>query len=90
MMKLKLTRAVSKSALIGLLAVVLLTGCAGHNSAACFQVVMDAYPDSKVKVLPGFKFRFLVKRPNGDIIFVKTMNNTNTDITSAEVLFEGS
>lgn len=65
-----------------MLSVLLCAGCTGYSQATCYEGVKAKYPDSNVIIIPGQKYRFLVDRPNGDVLYVETMNISNGDVTT--------
>lgn len=69
---------------------VLAAGCSGYSADVCYQGVKAAYPGADIAVIPGEKYRFIVKQKNGDILYVETMNHTNGDVTQAYTAFRGS
>ena len=65
------------------LAALLCVSCGGFNQEACYEGVKMAYPESEVVIIPGEKYRFIVRTPAGDIIYVETMNTSDGDVTQA-------
>jgi len=66
------------------------SGCDGLSQSARYEAVVMEYPDGKVRMIPGERLSFLVKTKEGDIIHVKTLNLTNSAITSTFVAYKGS
>lgn len=69
---------------------VLASGCAGYDVSDCYESVQAAYPDAEVQMIPGEKWRFLVRTKEGDIIYVETMNILDTEMTQKFTAFRGS
>ena len=65
--------------------IVFLAGC-GLNGTECFNSVREKYPNSTIINVPDSNYTFIVK-DNNYIRYVKTMNMTNTNITSDVILF---
>lgn len=65
-----------------------LVGC-GYSMADCYNSVVEAYPNSEVRMIPGENWRFIVKQPDGTILYVETMNTTNTNVTQEFAVFKG-
>lgn len=68
--------------------IIAMTGCAGYSSNECYNAVQKKYPNGDVRVIPGKMYMFLVKTENGDIVYVETMNVTNTEITQEFIAFK--
>ena len=75
--------------LIVLLSVLLCVGCSGYNQNTCYDEVKKAYPNSEVVMIPGEKYRFIVKNNSGDIIYVETMNIGDGKVTQAFTAIRG-
>lgn len=71
-----------------LLLSLLMVGCDGLDSVTCYSNVMDAYPHSDVRTIPGSKYLFLVRMDSGEVRLVKTMNLGNTEITTDIIIFK--
>ena len=59
-----------------------LSSCDSHDQSRCLENVKQAYPNSRVVLLPNDKFRFIVIKKDS-IVYVKTMSNFNADVTSS-------
>jgi len=69
---------------------VLLCSCKGHDEVECFNTVQKAYPNSEIRVIPDSPWCFLVRHSDGTILYVKTANYRNTDITHNVILFKAN
>lgn len=65
----------------------LLVGC-GSDPDKCLRNVQAAYPNSDIIVNPDNAYTFIVKSSDGSIHLIKTMNITNTNISSDLVIFK--
>lgn len=63
-----------------------LAGC-GANSNACYQTVVHQYPGAQIVQVVGEPFRFVVKRADGAILCVQTMDIFDTGISAEQVVF---
>ena len=72
------------------LSVLLVTACSGHDVNAIYESVKSAYPNEEISIIPGEKWRYLVRKNNGDIIYVELMNNFDTEITQKYLAFKGN
>ena len=59
---------------------VFVMGC-GNNPIKCYNAVQEKYSNEEVITLPGNRYQFLVRIPNGEIRFVRTFNAFSTKIT---------
>lgn len=73
---------------LALISTILLVGCSGYDEIKCYDSVRKKYPDSEIVSIPGRSFRLLLKKPNGDILYIETMGIT-TDITTEFTAFRG-
>lgn len=71
------------------LSYLLVAGC-GYDSNKCYESVVKAYPNAEISLIPGEKYRFLVRENGGDVIYVETMNNADADITQKFTAFRGN
>lgn len=62
----------------------------GSNKVKCLQTVTNTYPNDSVYLVPDKSYYFIVVKTNGEVLLVKTMNLSNTDITSADPLVKVS
>jgi hypothetical protein len=62
----------------------------GGDKVKCLQTVTNTYPNDSVYLVPGSSFKFIVVKKNGEVLLVKTMNLSNTDITSTDPLVKVS
>lgn len=78
--------------IVGFVLTIIVCFCVGcgdaYDNTACYYSVVKAYPDCKVYILPKSEYRFVAVKGN-KIIYVTTLNLTNTDITSTYVLQKG-
>ena len=72
-----------------LTAALLMTGC-GSDAGGCYRSVVDAYPDSEIRISPRSSYEFFIRTPDGDIRYVRTWNKTDVDISYDVLLFAGS
>jgi hypothetical protein len=76
--------------IILILCVLALTACGdATDPMACWESVARTYPGSDVAVIPGHNYRFIVRKPNGSIIYVETMSISDTKVTTAFTAFDG-
>lgn len=62
----------------------------GNNKVKCLQTVTSTYPDDSVYLVPDKSYQFIVVKKNGEVLLVKTMNLSDTAITSTEPLVKAS
>jgi hypothetical protein len=62
----------------------------GNDKVKCLQTVTAAYPNDSVYLVPDKSYSFIVVKKNGEVLLVKTMNLSNTDITSTDPLVKVS
>ena len=79
-----------KIVIIFSLLAVLLCSCKGNNKIECFNTVQKAYPESEIRIIPGHSWSFLVRHPEGTVLYIRTMNYTNTDISHSTILFKAN
>jgi len=66
----------------------LLTGCLdGYNPEKCYNNVRRAYPDSDITIIPGEKYKFIIRRPNQEVLYVETMSASTPEVTLSAVVF---
>jgi hypothetical protein len=65
------------------MALCLMPGCNrdAYDGYECYKTVVSSYPGDVVISLPDEKFRFIVKKEDGSIVYVKTMDPYSTKIT---------
>jgi hypothetical protein len=47
------------------------------------------FPGAEVISIPGHDFRFIVRKPNGAILYVETIDPNSPRVTTAFTAFEG-
>ena len=67
--------------------VLMLGGCNSGDSYAAYQSVKKKYPNSDIRNVPGKSFSFIVKTPEGGIIYVETLNITDDEISKVSTIF---
>lgn len=72
-----------------LVLIIALVSCSGFDPVECYNSVVKAYPDSEVFTILGEQFSFIVRTSHGDILYVETMNNMNTDVTKEVYVIRG-
>lgn len=76
------------SKLVGLMfLLVVAVGCDSVDANICYESVVDEFQNSKVYLIPGESFRFIVADSSGNIWYVETYNATNTDVSQKTKLF---
>jgi hypothetical protein len=78
-----------KTIFIAALLALTLTACDGAKAVKCRESVQQMYPGAEVAVIPGYSFRFIVRKQNGAVLYVETMDPNDTSITTAFTAFEG-
>ena len=77
--------------LLGALAILFTTSTSpGFDKVKCLQTVTSTYPDDSVYLVPDKSYQFIVVKKNGEVLLVKTMNLSDTAITSTEPLVKAS
>ena len=69
------------------LVILWVTGCSGYNAAVCYEGVKAKYPNAEIAMIPGEKYRFLVKTSEGNILYIETMNFSDGNVTQEFVAF---
>ncbi len=64
------------------------SGCDSHDQGKCYESVTASYPEAEVIIIPGEKYRFIVKTLDGAILYIETMNQTDTNITQIFTVFK--
>ena len=64
--------------------------CEESNSVMCLNSVVAAYPDAEIKRMPRSLYRFIVRPPDGSLIYVETMNTWDSDISSSVQLMRST
>lgn len=62
----------------------------GTDKVKCLQTVTSTYPNDSVYLVTDKSYNFIVVKKNGEVLLVKTMNLSNTAITSADPLVKVS
>lgn len=76
-----------KKILLGFSLSIVLAGC-GMSSESCFDTVKKQYSACKdCQIIKESGFTFLVRRSDGSVVKVLTMNLTNTNITDSNYIF---
>ena len=76
-----------KKILLGFSLSIILAGC-GPSSESCFDAVKKRYSTCKdCQIIKESGFTFLVRRSDGSVVKVLTMNLTNTNITDSNYIF---
>jgi len=63
--------------------------CSAWNESECYKTVRANYPESEIVMIPGRDYTYLIKKQNGDILYVETMSITSTKITQEFTAFKG-
>ena len=69
--------------LIFIICFLILLGC---NASRLIQTVQDKYPNSLVVQVPGYKFQYIIKTPEGIIKYICL--DMNYEIYSEVILFK--
>ena len=78
-------------ALIAFIALMVVAACSpGNDKVKCLQTVTNTYPNDSVYLVPDKGYYFIIVKKNGEVLLVKTMNLTDTAITSTEPLVKAS
>lgn len=78
-----------KFQIVILLMSILFISCDGWNEVECYESVRIEFPDAiEIKQPIGEKWKFIVMDYDSSIYYVQTMNNSNTDVTSKELIFK--
>jgi hypothetical protein len=73
--------------IIVVLALAITVGATGSgNKENCRAAVTAKYPDGRVSLMPDSNYKFIIVLPNGTVRLAKTLNLTNTEISSDEEL----
>ena len=66
------------------------SGCGdSYNEYECYKSVRTEFGyKADIKQFPGTKFRWAVKDEQGNIWFVETLSEINSNITTKELLFK--
>lgn len=62
----------------------------GSDKVKCLQTVTSTYPEDSVYLVPDKSYSFIVVKKNGEVLLVKTMNLSDTAITSTQPLVKAS
>jgi hypothetical protein len=68
---------------------VFVTGCTGpgNDPGNCLNAVRAKFGENAhIATIPGKSYAFIVRDEDGDIYYVKTMNTSDTDITTEVML----
>lgn len=72
------------------LCVLALVGCGGaSDSLKCRESVVLMYPGAEIVSVPDHPYRFLVRKPNGSIVYVETLSILSPAVTMAFTAFDG-
>jgi len=58
----------------------LFVGC-GSDVTGCYESIVKKYPDSKIILIPGQNFKYIIVTKNGYLKYIETMNTFDTGIT---------
>ncbi|MGZ8924620.1 MAG: hypothetical protein ACXW2E_01930 [Nitrososphaeraceae archaeon] len=58
----------------------------GFSEAACLQAIQEEAKTTNVRVVPGFSYRYVVKKPDGSIWYYE-IAGSRAEITSKTQLF---
>ena len=61
-------------------------GCS-PDKIGCYKSVIKKYPNADVKQIPGTNYNFLVKTKDNKIIYVRTMNVLDNNISDEIILW---
>jgi len=76
-----------KLAILILLVIFILLGCAGYYGGDCVNSVKKEFPQSQIEIVDRSGYRFVVKTKNNEIYYVETMNNFDVNISKKIKLF---
>ena len=73
--------------LYALLSTFLLSSCGGFDNYGCFKTVEDEFPNYiQIEQPYGEEYEFIVIDADSSVYYVKTMNATDTEITSKQLI----
>lgn len=67
------------------ISIVFLAGCGdAHDQYACYMSVKEKFPNSEVTRIPDANYKFIVKKEDGSLFYVETMNSFNDNVSKTE------
>ena len=61
--------------------------CSGGTPVENMATIEKQYPDSEIRRMPKNTYTYLVKKNDGSIWYLETLNISNTDISFKERIF---
>lgn len=63
-------------------------GCDSSTDYKTLKSIQKEFPNSKIEVLKGYRFKFLVKDSEGKIWYIEALNASNEDISYKKEIFQ--
>lgn len=75
-------------ALLAAVAILALAGCGeGFNNAKLLQSAQEEFPGGDVRLIPGEKYKFIVRAADGSVWYVESMKADSAKPTAKAQLF---